>query len=205
MHSNIFVNNGFYRTIFIILFITSIGGCAGHKSARDVATLTAKSMNELKQENANFFEEADALALDNEVRLQRLNQQTLALRLDIGIASSAWAIAKDERASSMFAAMTKVESNEVGAQSLALTLLQPAPDIPKNSFNPAQYDDLVKRLNGLAAKSSFTDAVSTYIEFGKIVDKQLKEDSEKAKKGLQETDVISDNKVISLLPKERSE
>lgn len=199
MLSNILMNNWFNQRMLMIICITSIAGCAGQEAARKVAALTAESTNELKQETANFFEEADNLAQKNEVRLQLLNQQTLALRMDIGIASTAWEIEKDERATQMFTAMSKVKTSEVGPQSLALTLLQPAPDAPKNSFNPAQYDELVKRLNELAAEPSFTDTVSSYIDFGKAVNDQLNKDSKEAKDGLANTNVNSSTNVTNLL------
>lgn len=199
MFSTILMNKRLNQRMLMIICITSIVGCAGQQAAQQVAALTAESTNELKQETTNFFEEADNLAQKNEIRLQRLNQSTLAIRTDSGIASSAWEIAKDERATSMFAVMSKVKTSEVGAQSLALTLLKPTPDVPKNNFDPAQYNDLVKRLNGLAAQPSFTETVSAYVDFGTKVNDQLNKDSKDAKGGLAKTNASSSAKVKELL------
>jgi hypothetical protein len=205
MHFNKILNSRFNRTIFIGICITLIGGCAGHHAARRVAGLTAESMNELKQETAKFIEEADSLALKNEIRLQQLNLRTLAIRLDTSTTSSAWGIAKDERASWMFSAMTKVGLNEVAAQSTALTLQKPASDIVKNSFSAGQYDDLVRRLSNLATASSFTETVNIYIDIGNKVKNQFNGDAKKAEDGLSAGDEESKKAFDGLLNPSKNE
>ena len=80
--------------------------------------------------------------------------------------------------------MSKVESDQIGAQSVAFRLLQPLVTIPKMSFDPAQYEGLVKRLSKLSEEASFTDSSVAYTEFGEKVYVQLNMDRESAKDGL---------------------
>lgn len=79
----------FTRALLTIICVTSIVGCAGQKDARKVAALTAESINELKKGSINFLEEADELAKKNELRIQQIDQRTLANRLQVSVFNSA--------------------------------------------------------------------------------------------------------------------
>ena len=182
----------------VILILSVVAGCATQETARHVAALSAESVNGLKGEMVKFVGEANNLRTANETRLQRLEQQTLALRVDAGQASSAWKVSKDQRAVEMYAAMTAVSADDLTKTSLSLDLLQPAPNPPKITFSGGQFDTLVQHLNELAAEPSLSDSLSALIEFGIKVDTQLNKDIKDAAGGLAKTQTQAANATGSL-------
>ncbi len=159
-----------------VLVLSAMSGCAAQETARHVAALSAESVNGLKREMTVFVDEANSLRAANASRLQRLDQQTLALRVDAGEANSAWKVSKDQRAVDMYAAMTAVSAEDLTKTSLVLNLLQPAPNPPKISFSGSQFDALVQDLNELAAEPSLADSLSALIDYGKKVNEELNKD-----------------------------